>query len=210
MVYLLDKPGAAQSVLYLQRFIGERTDPEYPALVLANQAWGGQFTARLNMNLREDKGYTYGARSSFGHGYAPGRWVASASVHTEVTRASLDEIFRELEEVNGERPLTGEEIEYVRSGLIHGYPGRFEEAEPLLREIATVWRYGLPDDWLGGYLDRVAAVDPAQAQAVFSERVTTQPLQVLVVGDLAVVREDIEALGHPVVLLDTDGKPIQE
>jgi len=209
-VYLVDKPGAAQSVLTLQRFVGDRTDPEFPALSLGNRAWGGQFTARLNMNLREDKGYTYGARSSFGHGYAPSRWVASASVHTGVTRAALDEVFAELSAVSADRPLTAEEIEYVRSGLVHGYPGRFEQAEALLREMETVWRYRLPDDWLSGYLDRVAAVDPAIAQAVFAERVATQPLQVLVVGDLALVREDIEALGHPVVLLDTDGKPVQE
>jgi zinc protease len=209
-VYLVDKPGAAQSVIYLQRFVGERTDPEFSALDLANRAWGGQFTARLNMNLREDKGYTYGARSSFGHGYAPSRWVASASVHTGVTRPALDEVFAELSAITADRPLTADEIEYARSGLIHGYPGRFEQPEALLREMETVWRYGLPDDWLGGYLDRVAAVDPAQAQAVFAERVATQPFQVLVVGDLATIREDVEDLGHPVVLLDTDGKPVQE
>jgi zinc protease len=210
VVYLVDKPGAAQSVITLQRFVGERTDPEFAALELANRAWGGQFTARLNMNLREDKGYTYGARSSLGHGYAPSRWVVSTSVNTEVTRASLDEVFGELADVTGDRPITADEVEYVRSGLIHGYPGRFEQPEALLREIATVWRYGLPDRWLEGYLERVAAVDPAQAQAVFAERVTSQPFQVLVVGDLEVVREDIEGLGFPVVLLDADGKKIQE
>ncbi len=209
-VYLVDKPQAAQSVLYFQRFVGEWTDPEFSALELANRAWGGQFTSRLNMNLREDKGYTYGARSGFGHSYAPTRWVASASVQAEVTRESLDEFFRELADINAERPLTADEIEYVRGGLINGYPGRFEQAEALLREIETVWRYKLPEGWLDGYLDRVAAVDPAQAQAVFAERVASQPFQILVVGDVASVREGVEGLGYPVVLLDTDGNPLEE
>lgn len=208
-VYLVDKPGAAQSVLRAARFVPKRGEAGFDALIVGNTAWGGMFMARLNMNLREAKGYTYGARSGISHGLGPSIWTLSTSVKSEVTVESLREIFGELAAVQADRPLSDEEVAYFKSSLINGYPARFETTDYLLGEQSSVWRYGLPADWLAGWIDRVDRVSATDAQAAFAEHVASKPLAVVVVGDLAKLRGPIEALGYPIVVLDADGNLVR-
>lgn len=208
-IYLVDKPGAAQSVLRAARFVSKRGEADYDALTVGNQAWGGMFMARLNMDLREAKGYTYGARSSISHGLGPSVWTMSTSVKSDVTADALKEVFSELAAVTADRPLTPDEVSYFKSSLINGYPARFETADYLLGEVSNVWRYGLPEDWLDTWMDRVDGVSAEAAQAAFAAQVASQPLHVVVVGDLSRVRGPIEALGYPIVVLDADGVPVR-
>ncbi|MCB9761618.1 MAG: insulinase family protein [Alphaproteobacteria bacterium] len=210
VIHLIDKPGAAQSVIVAGRPVGHRTDPHYDALYVANTIWGGMFMSRLNMNLREDKGYTYGARSRLSNGLAPTIWNASTSVKSDTTADALSEIFGELAAIGDARPLTEDERAYFAGSLVSGYPARFETTDYLLGQQSEVWRYELPADWLESYIPRVEAVTAGQAQVAFLEQVATQPLTVVVVGDLATIRAPIEALGHPVVELDVDGAPVSE
>ncbi len=235
-LYLVNKPGAAQSVIRMGRFAGHRTDPTYTDLSLGNKAFGGMFMARLNMNLREDKGYTYGARSWVSSNHAGSRWLLSTSVRTDVTGASLQEIVGELSGIGGElgeappcgwfktrcgscpeperlaatRPITMDEIGFSKSNAIQGYPSRFEKPDYLLDQHATVARYGLPDDWLESYIPRVEAVTAELAQNAFTTAVANATWAIVVVGDLTVVRPQLVDLGFPMVELDADGTPVQD
>ncbi len=230
-LYLVSKPGAAQSVIRMGRFTSDRFDPGYTDLTLGNKAFGGMFMARLNMNLREDKGYTYGARSWVSNNHAGTRWTLSTSVRTDVTGASLQEIVGELSGVGGmlgdappcgwfktrcgscpepvrlapESPFSTDEIGFSKSNVLQGYPSKFEKPDYLLDQHAAVARYGLPDDWLESYIPRVEAVTAELAQDAFTTSVANEPWAIVVVGDLEVVRPQLVDLGFPMVELDADG-----
>lgn len=103
---------------------------------------------------------------------------------------------------------TAEELEYHRSSLVLGYPGRFETPDYLLSQQVGVWRYGLPSDWVQSYISRVQGVSLEQAQAAFAQHIASQPLAIVVVGDLATLREGLSALGYPVTQADADGRPL--
>src|SRR6185437_9316719 len=117
-IYLIDKPGAAQSVINAGQLMVERTHPDFVPLVVMNMAFGGQFTARLNMNLREDKGYTYGYRSRFDWRKGESSYGAGGSVQTAVTKESLFETLKEFRELHADKPLTADEFERARLALI--------------------------------------------------------------------------------------------
>ena len=149
-IFLVDKPGAPQSVVRGGLFVGDELDEDHAAFDLANLAVGGQFTARINMNLREDKGWTYGARSSTAHNYLPGLWSTGASIVTPHTADAVVEILAEVNGALGEKPVTADELEAARGGLLGTWPLSFENPGYLLDQTATIWRYDRPDDWLHG------------------------------------------------------------
>jgi len=236
VIYAVHKPGAAQSVIRMGRFVGSKTDPEYTDLQLGNHAFGGMFMARLNMNLREDKGYTYGARSSLYSDYSGSRWELGTSVKTDVTGASITEILGELHDIGGgapeaqlcrffqklfgncpppiqpaaDRPIDTKEADYAKSNEIRGYPARFEQPDYLLNQTSLMLRYDLPKDWLGGYIDRVDAVTAEKAQTAFAEKVATKNWAIVVVGDLETIGPQLQEFGFPVVQMDVDGNRLPE
>jgi zinc protease len=218
-VYLHDIEGAAQSIIRMGTFVMGQQDPSAASFLLANRAFGGQFMSRLNLNLREDKGWTYGARSSIGHSERPGMWVLQTSVVTPTTASSIEEAFRELdglteggESTSGEAfgPLSQAELDQVRDGLLYTWPLSFENPSFLLRERLQMWRYGLAEDWLSAYPDRMRSVALDGAVSSWADHVSKEGLLISVVGDAAVVRPGIEELGLTVVMVDADGNAITE
>lgn len=207
-VYLVDKPGSTQSTLRVGRFVGQRGEPDYDAFELANLAIGGMFTARLNMKLREEKGWTYGARSGTDESYLPGRWSVSASVVREATADSVALVLDELKKSRGEQPIAAEELEYGRGYLLGTWPLRFENPGALLGELVKTWRYDLPPDWIAGTPMRLRAVTLGQAQEAWNRHIDPEHLDILVVGDAAVVRGPLQALGLPMIELLPDAKPL--
>jgi zinc protease len=208
-VYLVDKPGAAQSVIRAGHLSVPRPHPDYFPLVVMNMAFGGQFTARLNMNLREDKGYSYGYRSRFDWRRSRSVFSAGGSVQTAVTKESVIETLKECEDLHDRRPLTEEEFEKSKLGLIRGYPPTFETPGQVLRRLLDVVHFGLPDDYFSTQVQQLEAVTLAEARRVAAEHVHPDKLSVLVVGDLAVIEPGIRELGQPVVLLDWEGRPLE-
>jgi zinc protease len=209
-LFLVDKPGAAQSVVTAARFVGERTDAHADALTVGNTAWGGMFMARLNMNLREDKGWTYGARSGFSDSHAARVWYAQSSIVSDSTAPAVAEMISELAAIGGDRPLTVEEVDYMKSSLLNGYPGRFETAGYLIGQKVDVWHYDLPADYLDTYTARIDGVGAEAAQAAFQEHVASQPLIWVVVGDVETIRGPLEeATGLTAVLLDAEAQPLE-
>lgn len=207
-IFLVDKPGATQSNVRVGRFVGSRTDEDYWAFELANLAIGGMFTSRINMMLREEKGWTYGSRSGSDEGYLPGRWAVSASVVRESTADSVAEVLRQLKDSIGARPLTQEELDYGRGYMLGTWPLRFENPGSLIGETVKIWRYGLAQDFLSSTPTKLRAVTLEQAQAAWNTHVDPGKMDILVVGDAAVIREPLQALGLPIVELLPDAKPL--
>ena len=209
VMYFIDKPGAAQSVIRLGGFVGQRTDSDYYDLLIGNAAFGGAFTARVNMNLREDKGYTYGARCRAWYPEGPGVFFCSTSVRTDATGASLIELRKELTDVVGDRPIDADEVAYYVSSEVNGYPSQYETTGAVLGEHADIWLHGLPEDWQSRYLPGVQAVTAESANAALTSHIQPDRLIWTVVGDREAVYADLESFGLPIVELDRMGNPIQ-
>lgn len=206
VLYLVDKPGAAQSVLSAGRYVGQPSDPDYLSFLVANASVGGMFTSRINMNLREKNGYTYGARTSVGYDLAGTVWSATAPVATDVTAPALRELLAELNAAKGDRPLTPEEVGVAHDYLRSSFPLKFENPDFMLGQIGAIWRYQLPADWLSNYLGRLEQVDAGVAQLAWTRRLNA-PMVLLVVGDESKVGEGLKSFGLPIVKLDVDGNP---
>ncbi len=198
---LVDRPGAAQSELRIGQVAVARQTPDYYALLVLNTILGGQFVSRLNMNLREDKGYTYGVRSGFEFRRSPGPFSVQAAVQTAATADAIREVLSELSAIQGARPATPAELELAKSALTKGYARSFETAGQIGRGLAQLALYGLPDDTLERFVPSIHAVDIAAVTAA-AERLDLSRMTVTVVGD----REKIEpglaglGLGAPAVL----------
>jgi zinc protease len=191
---LVDRPKAAQSEIRLGQIGASRLDPEYHALLVLNAILGGQFVSRLNMNLREEKGYTYGVRSSFEFRRAPGPFTVQAAVQTAVTADAVREVLAEVREIATTRPATAAELDLAKSALTRGYARSFETAGQIARGLAQLALYGLPDDTLERFVPSVQAVDVA-AVTVAAKRFDASKMTIAVVGDREKIVAGLEALG---------------
>ncbi len=211
MIYVVDKPGAAQSVINIGQVGVSRDNPDYFPLMVMNSILGGQFSARVNMNLREDKGYTYGARTGFSFRRGAGPFSASADVQTAVTKESVVEFMKELNGIRGEMPVTQAELEYNKQSMIRRFPGGFETTNQIAGQLANVVIYGLPDSYFNDYIAKINAVKLEDVNRVANKYLTPDRMAIVIVGDKAVIEsklKEIEGLGNSIVYLDTDGNPV--
>lgn len=193
-VWLVDKPQAAQSVILIGWPGVERTSPDYAALAVMNTLLGGSFTSRLNMNLRETKGYSYGASSGFSYRVVPGPFSASSSVRTNVTDSSLVEIFKEIRGVR-DAAVPADELERAKAYVELGIPGTLESTSQVAGQMAQLATFGLTLDELPRLAAAVRTVTAADVQRVARQYLTPDRAHVVVVGDLAKVKESIDKLG---------------
>jgi zinc protease len=204
-IYLVDRPGAAQSVIWALQTTIPRQHSDYLGLVLLNSAFGGQFEARLNLNLRQEKGYSYGYHSYVQWHHGPSLLLAGGSVHTAVTKESVSETLREFHDLHTKRPISQKELEEAKAGMLRAYPAGFERPGQVLGQLIQLALYDLPDDYFQTVRSRVRAVSLAEVQRIGSERILPDHLKVLVVGDRLAVEPGLRDLGLPVVLLDDNG-----
>jgi zinc protease len=188
-IVIVDRPGAAQSVIVVGGLGVRRTDADYLPFDVMNNAFGGQFTSRINMNLRESKGYTYGAFSFFFDTRGVGPFTLVAPVQTDHTVDALTEIVKEIRDVVGDRPLSDVELMDSKSNLIKGFPQGFETLGSTAYQVGQLVTYDLPQDEWTSYAARVAAVDGGQATLAAKRHLNPDALLVVVLGD----REKIEA-----------------
>jgi predicted Zn-dependent peptidase len=201
-VYLIDKPGAAQSVIRIGHRGVERSSSDYYAIQVMNTLLGGSFSSRLNSNLRETKGYTYGARSSFDFQPLPGAFTASADVRTDVTDSSLVEFFRELRRIR-DSVVDPIELERTKQYLALRVPGSFETTSQMAGQVGTLLTFGLPFTWFDDYVRRIMAVTAADVQRVAREYIRPDSVSIVIVGDVPKIRPGIERLGLGPVELGT-------
>jgi len=183
-ITLVDKPGAAQSVISVALVGTVRKTPDYFPLLVMNTAFGGEFGSRLNMNLREDKGYTYGAGSWFDwRTRALGTFVASSNVQTAVTAPALKEFIKELQEIAGKRPVEGGELDFNKKYQTRVFPSGFETSSKLASQLEMLVQFGLPDNYFETVLPGIAAVTSDEVTSAAKKYIKPYNLAVIIVGD---------------------------
>ncbi len=210
-VFLIDQPGAVQANIFAAQVVPGSRDPGAVQLELANGVIGGDFTARLNMNLREDKRWSYGASSSLGGALGQRRWMVSAPVQIDRTGDAIAEIQREVAEfASGERPPSAAEVERVKAIQTLSLPGAYETAWSVMGAIGGIVRYGRPDDYVLRRKAEVEAATPA-GLAEAAQAIRPDALTWVVVGDLSQTGAPVRALGLGTVqVIDADGRPAGE
>ncbi len=159
---------------------------------MLNTILGGSFTSRLNQNLREKNGYTYGARSGFDMRRLPGPFVATAAVQTDKTAEAVREFFVELDGMK--KPVPEGELSKARNNLAYGFPSSFATNQEVAGQLEEQLLYGLPEDYYATYVDKILAVTPAEVQAAAAKHMQTDSTAVVIVGDVKVIRPKLEAL----------------
>jgi zinc protease len=208
-IYLVDKPGAAQSVVNIGLPGPPRNTPDYFALQVLNTILGGQFQSRLNANIREQKGYSYGVSSNFNYGRGPGAFRAGGSIFSAKTDAALIEFMKELQGIVGEKPITDEEIKTAKESLIQGLPQRFSSVSAINNSITSLAVQSLPDDYYQTFASKVSAVTREELLRVAKRYIDLKNLAIVIVGNRTEVEAALKATNiAPITLLDIDGNPV--
>jgi predicted Zn-dependent peptidase len=192
---IVPRDGAAQSELRIGHISARRDTPDYPALLVMNALLGGQFVSRVNLKLREEKGYTYGARTGFDWHKGASPFTLQASVHTAVTADAIRDSLAELEGIRGVRPPTPAELALAKASLTRGYPRNFETAQQVCRAVAQLALYGLPDTYFAEFIPKVNGVTAEQLVDAALRYVDPERITTLIVGDHAAIGESLNALG---------------
>lgn len=203
--YLIDRPGSAQSNIVIANSGITRTSPDYFPLMLMHTVLGANASSRLFMNLREEKGYTYGAYSNLDARRSAGTFRATAEVRSTVTRDSLKEFFYELDRIRS-TPVSEKEIADAKSYLTGVFPIRLETQEGLTDQLVQIKMLNLPNDYLQTYRDRVQAVTIGEIQRVAEKYVKPDEAALVVVGDGASVLEQIKPYAEDIEIYNTAGK----
>jgi zinc protease len=204
-IYLVDFPGASQSALAVTTRADGESSPDYFPDMIFNRAFGGAFDSRLNLNLREDKGYTYGASSVFERWKNAGLFALAANVKTSTTRPSLDQMFDEVKAVCGGRPITEKEREQSVEGLLLGFPGRFQSVDAVVGQFADIPAYGRSADWWTKWPSRVYAVTTAEANTVAKKYCDPSRYVVVIAGDDETIAPTFKGLDLPISYYDAEG-----
>ncbi len=207
-VQLVVKGDAPQSELRIGHVGVPRRHPDYFPITVMNAILGGLFNSRVNMNLREEHAYTYGAHSGFDWRVAAGPFGVWTAVKSDVTDAAAREVLKEIDRMRAE-PVTADELSLATSYLDGVFPIRYETTAAIASALANLVIYGLPEDYFDTYRQRVRAVTAEQVLDAARTHVRPEELQVVVVGDPTAVRGPLEALGvAPVSVVDVEGKPV--
>jgi zinc protease len=201
-IYLVDRPGSAQTLLTFGNIGIRRTDPNYFPLLLANRVLGADANGRLFQKLREDKGYTYGAYSSLSTPKYPGIWGANANVRNAVTEPAVGEFLNEFAKLQSE-PVSERELSTAKKAIIGGFALSLESPSNILSRLLDVVDYGLPADYWDEYPKKVQAVTAADIERVAKQYIGTGRIQMIVVGERKEIEEGLAKYG-PVTVLTPD------
>jgi zinc protease len=199
---IVPRPAASQSELRIGHVAVSRATPDYHALVAANMVLGGQYVSRINLNLRADKGITYGARTSFDFRRLPGPFALQASVDSLATGLAIRESIGEIAAIRGERPVSADELAVGVAALTRGYARNFETADQIARAVAQLALYGLPDDYYSQFVPRVESLTPEQVMSAAARHLDPDRLTTLIVGDVDAAGQEFGRLnlGDPVIV----------
>ena len=189
------RPDAVQSEIRLGHVGVPRRSPDYHSLLLLNMVLGGQFVSRVNLNLREDKGYTYGARTVFAWRVGRGSFSFRSSVQTGATADAITEVIKEIDDIRASRPVTEDELALARAALTRGFPLSFETASQVARAGTSLALHGLPLDEMSRFVERVRAVDVDTVSRAAQSHLHPDRLLAVVVGSEADVLPSLQGLG---------------
>ena len=199
---IVPRPGAPQSELRIGHVSAPRSTPDYHALVTGNMVLGGQFSSRINLNLREDKGFTYGARTAFEFRRRAGPFVLQVGVQTSATAQSITESMDEIAAMVSTRPITPEELRLATAALTRGYARNFETVDQIARAATQLALYDLPDTYFADFVPRIEQLTTSDVTSAMARHLQASRLTTVIVGDYEVVGAELQqlGLGEPVVL----------
>jgi zinc protease len=207
-VFLVDRPGSVQTTLLMGNLAIERSDPDYPALVVLNEVLGAGSASRLFLNLREEKGYTYGVYSNLIARKYAGPWTAGGDLRTEVTDGAMKEFLRELNRIRDEK-VPEDELEAARHSVVARFALSLESPQQLIGYAITRKTYNFPADYWDKYPAQIAAIKPEDVERVAKKYINPVTMQVVAVGDAGKIKAILEKYG-PVEMVDASGKPAVE
>ncbi len=211
IVYLIDRPGSGQSVIFGAQLAPPRNDPDAIPLQLVNGIFGGKFSSRINMNLREDKHWSYGvgARLAPARGQRP--YISVSAVQTDKTKESMAELVKEYKNIAGAKPITDEELKDEQTNVTLGLPGSFETVQQLSGAYGTILQYGLPEDYFNTFTQKATALTLDGANEAAKKYILPDHLVWVVVGDMSKVESGVRELNlGEVHKIDADGNPVQQ
>ena len=206
-VVVVDKPGSPQTQVRVASIGAARSSPDFRPMQVMNLALGGLFSSRINMNLREEHGYTYGASSQFSFRRAPGPFQVASGVRTDVTGPAVTEIFKEVRGMV-ERPVSEEELKKAKDSLSNSLPGAFESSANAVSNFSNVFIYDLGLDYYSRYAEQVNAVTAEQTLAAAKKYLVPGGMVVVAVGDKAKIEPQLKKLNLGAIeTRDTEGRP---
>ena len=210
VLYLIDKPQAPQSMVMAGHVAPPKSDPDDIAMNMMNNILGGTFTSRINMNIREEKHWSYGARSMLIDARGQRPFLAYAPVQGDKTKETVQEIYKEFKEILGARPATQEELDKIQKNEILGLPGTWETIGAVGGSLADIVTYGLPDSYFKSYPDKVRGLKLADISSAAAKTLHPDQLVWIVVGDRAKVEPTLKELGWGEIrVIDVDDRPVQ-
>lgn len=208
-VYIVDKPAAAQSTFAIGLVGPPRNTTDYYAIRVMNNLFGEQFQSRINANIREAKGWSYGVNSNFSYGRGPGPIRLGGEIQTDKTDSALVEFVKEIKGIRGDRPVTDDELSSAKAALIQSLPSRLASIAGIGGMVNEIYLNGLPEDYWTQFQAGVNAITAADVQRVARQYLDADHLTILIVGDRAKIEAPVRATGiAPVVVLDAKGNPI--
>ena len=204
-VYLIDRPGSQQSIIIAGFLAAPRANPQEEAIQLMNNILGGDFTSRVNMNLREDKHWSYGASSMILPAKAQRMYFLYSSVQSDKTADAMQEVRKELQGIAGDKPPTEEEFVKTQSNVVRGLPGSWETIGQVAGSVEEIVQYNLPDDYYQQYPAKIANMTVQEVRQAAAQAVKPASLVWVVVGEKAKIDDSVKALGLPVTYMDADG-----
>ena len=209
-IFLVNRTGAEQSLVFAVHLAPPRSDPSNVAFEMVNTVLGGSYISRINMNLRQDKHWSYGAGSSLIDAKGQRPFLVSATVQTDKTAESMQETLKELRGLAGARQATDAEIRAAKDSLVLTLPGSNETAREVASSYADILTFGLPDNYLNEYVDKVETLSPADLQTAAAQLIHPDALTWVIVGDLAVIEAPVRKLSiGEVKVLDADGNVLR-
>jgi zinc protease len=209
-VYLMDRPGSQQSVIIAGHLAPPKANPDEIAIEAFNSLLGGQFTSRVNMNLREDKHWSYGAFTLVWDARGQRPFIAIAPVQTDKTKESVQEVLNELRGVRGDKPVTADELEMAQANLTLTLPGQWETMSAVLGSMHEIVQFGLPDNHFDTYAQRVRSLNTSKVDALARRFVQPDQLVWVIVGDRSRIEAGIRELNlGQIRIIDADGKIVR-
>ncbi len=208
-IYLIDKPKAAQSVFSFGTPGPSRNTPDYYSLAVMNHLLGGLFQSRLNHDIREVKGYSYGVRSSFAYGKGPGAFNAGGGIVSAKSDSALIGFMHHFRGVQGEMPFTDDEVVQGKESLIQSLPSRFASVNGIAAAVSSIYIQDLPETYFKDYAEKINAVSKADLERVAKKYIDIDHLNLVIVGDKAAIEESLRKTGiAPIQVLDVEGRPV--
>jgi zinc protease len=209
-LYLIDRPGSGQSVIFGGLLAPPRNDPNAVPMQIVNNVFGGTFSARINMNLREDKHWSYGTFAAIPAARGQRPYFSVAPVQTDKTKESLAELVKEYHDIIGSRPIEEKELEREQANATLGLPGSFETVQQLAGAYSQIIQYGLPEDYFNTFTQKVLAMTPDSANAIAKKLIQPDHVVWVVVGDMSKVEAGIRDLNlGEIHKIDPDGNPVK-